>query len=707
MSLSDKLAARARLRALEQRQVAPPVAAALSSKVKDKLARAKAANANPDELEIARICALPVKPVELTPEAVETISRANLLAPAYAAGSRLLEPQARAITAYDECGGGFYPIGVGWGKTGISLMVAERAWKKGLDTVVLLVPPSVTSQLVTHDIGWWRARVQLSIPFHVLAGKSKAHRLKMAQSGRKGCYIIPYSMLSTEDSVEVLKAIGPKLIICDEGHNLKNFSAARTRRLMKYVTEKEPEFVVASGTITDKGLGDYHHLISAALGEGSPLPLSNMMAMQWGIVLNSGAQPSESQTGSLMPLIEWARVHFPNEDLPPIVSGFRRAFKLRLTSAPGVVATGDQEIGVSLTIVNTKVDKAFDVPGFDELEGFMSLVEDEYITPNGDEIQHSIHTFKWLSELSCGFYNELVWPEPEILAARKRIPVETAYDYLDRARKHHAKQQVYNKKLREFLIDGRTPEGIDTPKAVGQAIYQDRTRGIPDELVELWHLVHSMDFPERPDRDSRAVRICDFKIRQTVKWARELESGEGGIVWYYHNELGIWLVEAMKAAGLPVIHCPAGDNDQIRDPKNVNKILVASVMAHGEGKNLQFMHNQFVLQWPRSARVAQQMLGRCHRTGQQADELIVHRADTVPFDVMNFAACLNDAVYQQQTTGVRQKMVFCNYDPLPQVFSPEFLREQGLQPRDLSPEQRAMLRDKFGDFQASLEAKSE
>lgn len=706
MSLSDKLAARTRLRALEQQQAAQaqasPVAARIEGRLAAKLENARRRNPNPDVQEIVRICDLPVMPTELSKEEVERISRENILAPAFAKGVRLLEPQARAILAYDRVAGGFFPIGVGWGKTGISLMVAERGWRKGFGKVVLQVPPSITSQLVSHDIGWWRARVPLSVPFHVLAGKTKAQRMKMARSGFRGCYIIPYSMLSTEDSVEVLRLIDPQLVICDEGHNLKNFSAARTRRLMNFVNEKEPDFVVASGTITDKGVEDYHHLITAALGDNSPLPLSNMMAMQWGVVLNSGAQPTENQAGTLMPLIEWAKAHFPNEDLPPIVSGFRRAYRLRLTSAPGVVSTGDQEIGVSLTITNRELPNPERWVGYDELMGLIGLIEDEFVTPNGDEIQHAIHKHKWLSELSCGFYNELKWPEPEVYAKRKQITVEEAYDRLERARAHHKAQQVYNKELREFLLYGRPPEGMDTPRGVGNAISQGRTYELPGKLVSLWQKAHALGFEGMPERDSSAVRICQFKVDDAINWASNLPAKEGGIIWCYHKELAQWLMEVGMAAGLPMLNCPAGENDAIRDVKNANKILVASVMAHGEGKNLQHHQNQYVLQWPRSARVSQQMLGRCHRTGQLADELIVSRCDTLPFDVLNFAACLNDAVYQQQTTGVRQKMVFCNYDPLPMVFSPEFLREQGLQPHQLTAEQRTMLSDKFGDFQARL-----
>lgn len=702
MSLADRLAARTRLRALDRKQVAQP-AARLAGRVTAKLEDARRRNPNPDVQEIQRIIDLPIMETELSKEEVDSISRANVLAPAYAKGFRLLEPQARAIKAYDMTGGGFFPVGVGWGKTGIGLMIAERMYRKGFDKTILCIPPSVSSQLVKNDIGFWRRHVPISVPFHNLSGKTKSQRMKQAQSNFKGCYLFPYTLLSTEDSIELLKLIMPKGCIFDEGHNLKNFSAARTRRMMSYITECEPEVVVESGTITDKGVQDYHHLISHALGEGSPLPLSNMQAMGWGVVLDSGAMPSETQTGSLVPLIEWAREHYPKEDLPPIVSGFRRAYRLRLTSTPGVVATGDNEIGVSLTISNREIPKPDNFVGYEELQGFMSLVEDEWITPSGDEIQDRIHIHKWMSELSCGFYNELYWPEPPIFAKRKKISLDEAWDLIEKARLHHTKEQVYNKELREFLLYKTTPEGIDTPMAVGKAILDGRTRGLPSDLIAKWHDKNNLVYEGMPERDRNAVRVCSFKVDTAVAWAREVwaEEKTGGIIWYHHNEVGNWLVERLKAAGLPVLYCPAGENDEIRDEANKGRFMVASIMAHREGKNLQFMQHQFVVQWPRTATVAQQMLGRCHRTGQLADELTVWRADHGSFDVLNFSACLNDAVYHQQTLGTRMKMVFCNYDPLPRVFSPEFLREQGLEPSQLNAEQRAMLADKFGDFSAT------
>ena len=66
------------------------------------------------------------------------------------------------------------------------------------------------------------------------------------------------------------------------------------------------------------------------------------------------------------------------------------------------------------------------------------------------------------------------------------------------------------------------------------------------------------------------------------------------------------------------------------------------------------------------------------------------------FDHICRAATLQDAVYIQQTTGSRQKVVFCDYDPMPSIYSSEFLREQGTAPEMLTKEQRRVLASLFG-----------
>ena len=58
------------------------------------------------------------------------------------------------------------------------------------------------------------------------------------------------------------------------------------------------------------------------------------------------------------------------------------------------------------------------------------------------------------------------------------------------------------------------------------------------------------------------------------------------------------------------------------------------------GRNLQAFQHQIFAQWPRSALLAEQTLGRTHRNGQKADELAVHTLMSIEFDHVCRAACL-------------------------------------------------------------------
>ena len=100
-----------------------------------------------------------------------------------------------------------------------------------------------------------------------------------------------------------------------------------------------------------------------------------------------------------------------------------------------------------------------------------------------------------------------------------------------------------------------------------------------------------------------------------------------------------------------------------------------------------------MLEFPREPIQAEQTIGRIHRPGQEADHVDVYTVLTMDFDHHNRAACLNDAIYIQQSTGQHQKIVYADYDPLPKVFTKEFLREQGIDGvKSLTKEQRTMLR---------------
>ena len=680
----------------------------------DSLAKSKPKR-DPIAQEISRIVGLPLI-LSVTEEEVEAFCRENQLVESFNAGWRLWPQQVGALLAYDLYDGGFFPVSVGAGKTLIGLMTAERAYRNNIKRSLLLVPPEVYSQLVNRDITYARQHVPLSVPLMKLGGITKLKRLAYARSGLQGCYILPYSCLSTVDSSELLDLIRPELIIADEAHRLRNAKAARTKRIFGkhgYVTKNQPQMVAMSGTITAKSINDYWQTIRACLKDNSPLPNSSHIVRQWGEVIDAHSSswdgtadsnhPGDFYTEPIMPLVRWAQKNFPDEDFPETIRGFRKAYKFRLNTAPGVVVSDEHEIGTSLLMRNEPASEK-DTPGMAKLNKLIETVKKDFIAPNGDEIDHAIHQFSWLYQLSAGFYNDLYWPAPEVLALERGITVSQAENLLERAQHHHMLLQIYHAALRKWLTYRAKPR-MDTPFLVGADMAAHGPRNVGPELYGAWMDAKMADFEDRPGRRSRPVRVCPYKIVQAADWAqRDVPEGRGAILWAHHREVGKWLVEELQHRGLDALHCPAGPKHNeaigaVGDPGAGGKgdrLVVASITAHHVGKNLQAFNHQFVVQWPRSAVIAEQMIGRLHRPGQEADELTVVTNNTTDSDSLNFAACLNDACYIQDTTGGKQKLMYAAYETPPIVISPAALKRAGLDPKRLTGEQMQLMRDTFG-----------
>lgn len=662
--------------------------------------------------EIKRICGIPVRS-KLTPEEVDAYSEMVAQSEAYhQEGFRLFPDQAQALYEYEMLGGLVAPITVGGGKTLVALGIAGIAYAKGLRKMILLYPPQLTEELTKTAMRWVRKNIGINYPYHVLHGKSSAARKALAKSGKPGLYLFPYSLLSVKDTDELLNGIAPQIIIADESHRLANKSSARTRRITKAVEKFSPEFVTLSGTYTSKSIKDYSHLSRWCLRENNPLPNAPTMVEEWAILLDAAAGDVNSlaremqgsgRAGPILPLVKWAQAQFPNESIPASLPGFRKAFKLRLSSTPGVVASAEQSLGTSLIIHNRPFDAGEAEKTYGEswalLQKLIRDVADAYTTPNGDELSHALETWKWLDELSSGFYNELVWPTPQqYVQNRPQLTEEEGEAMLGLAKDHLESLKEYHKELRKFLADGRAKQGMDTPHLIGQEMYRNGAQNVPAYLYGLWKEAKDREFPGMPERISRGVRVCSYKVDDMVRWVLEyLPRNKGALVWYDHQEMGRWAYEELVRKGVDVLHCPAGDRgNRIMNDKGVaDKVLVASYHAHGEGKNLQHFQEQYFLEFPRQARSAEQIIGRTHRTGQKADELTVNMSHFGVFEQMKFAACLNDALYIHQTTGTRQKLIYAGYDPVPKIFPPDVLRERGLSLLSNSAAQQRHLAERF------------
>lgn len=653
--------------------------------------------------EITRICQLPIS-FPLTEEEVEAVQQAHVKVGAYEDGFRLQRVQAEAIQIFDETGSLFGPIEVGGGKTLITLRCAGIAHEKGIRKILLVVPAQVFSQLMNHDVNWARARVPLGCQFHFLGGKSREERRRISNSNARGCFVVPYSLLSTEDTSDLLDTLAPGLVIFDEAHNLKNRKSARTRRVMSFMRKHRPQVVAVSGTMTSKSIRDYAHIIQLCLGAGSPLPLEAQVVADWSATIDASQSSyntlSERHVGSgpLRPLVSWSNENFPHDRLSFDVEGFRRAFQNRLLTTPGVVASPADSLGVSLVMSNQRVK--LDGEGSELLRELDRKVEEEWVLPNGDELEWAMHKFKARYELSAGFYNNLVWPQADEYAKRKKLSEPEARERLDRALQHHYLLQEYHRELREWLKYHQIP-GCDTPMLVGRNMHEMQDRVVGGKLYKAWKRARDAAFEGMPERDSFPVRVCDYKIRAAVEWMKGRSSG---ILWYYHQAVGEWAFEMAKAAGINAIHCPAGKNyNDLLTAESAgiyfrDKFAICSITAHGTGKNLQYFDDQFCLQFPRPEETAQQMIGRTHRKGQQADEVNFTTCISSEIDEIALAATLNDAVYVFETTSSKRKVLFATWDPMPVIYGTALLNRAGAEAKQLNIRQRKILEDRFGQI---------
>lgn len=716
-------------------------------------------------LDARRVASLPVER-PLTPEEVEAVSAAEVAPDWFAGTAcpepfRLWRQQAQALVAFQALRGVFAPLRVGGGKTAISFLCVKHAHRQGpfgfaIKRSLLVVPSRGIRKLMDLDVPKLRRIIGFDVPVHYLAGLVPKKRLELAKSGLPGCYVSTYSLLSKPQAPAELEAIRPALWVFDEAHVLANqrTSAAMKRRVFREIEALRAMAVFLSGTMSRKTFLDAWPLVVLALRERAPVPLDRMAAELWAVVVDAaaGARIPLDHLKALEPVREWAleelrRGTIPADEaggpLTPTPDGLCRAVRLRRNYAPGVVASADGEVGATLIFQNrppfeevcgpgateadfdrkvasievaleTKVprptpedwipdDDFRPMAPFERLVALMWAVEVRMRTPWGDEIEVALNTYQHCDELAAGFYNELTWPEPDDLAKERRISKREAEDVLARARAHRRAVSSFvgaRGGMREFLSGEHVP-GLDTPLLIWAGCAR-RDRRIPDPLYERWLKVRGAEFEGMPKRVSRTVRVCDWKIRAAVRWAREVEAEHGpdvgGIVWAWNVELLEWLREGFTAAFGPdrVLYCPAGKaaDRAISDPSNRNRFAIASIAAHGEIKDLPHFEHQVFVQTPRPANVMEQTLGRTHREGQKADELPVRTLLALDWEHAKFSATLSDAMWLSRAEA-RQKVVYADYDPLPVLYPPRFLQERGF--RLESMDQESALRAVFGE----------
>jgi len=548
------------------------------------------AKKNAPTTETARICALPR--VDYTGRDVSHLIDPN--------GSLSLRPvQHQCLWAAAENGGGFFPVGVGEGKTWIALLSGTV-----LDADLTII---ITKARLVFAME--RERLRLKDAFRLTPTR-----------------IISYEYLSRPESAELLdQLVAPfqrVVIVADEAHCLSSRDSARTRRVIR-LFQDHPYlcFIAMSGTLLRRGVDDCAHLAELALRHRSPLPRSKAHLNAWAEVLDVGGMPSESDFERIKPLADFCAVSLDGLRSTAKIIGYRHAFQERLKSCPGVVTTDQNSLGASLELVPVKIKTP------QNIANHLKKLKSQGVTPGGEFVESDVEEWRKQRELSCGFYYRWDWPQgPD-------------FEWLDARRE-------WNRQVRNELKHAAR-SGYDSPALVRDEIQRQINQGDPARDIHT-ALVIWRGVEHRPEPPTVPIWVDSFLIEDVVELAKSCP--EPVIVWFSSDAVG----NALSERGLDLF----GKNTELEtiEPRTV----AASINVHGTGANLQGWSTAIVVEPPSSGDQWEQLLGRLHRPGQQAD--------TVTFYVYQHATPFTNALrsarskaqFVEETTGNRQKLVYAS-----------------------------------------------
>ncbi|HXB28083.1 MAG TPA: hypothetical protein VNV25_25360 [Gemmatimonadaceae bacterium] len=476
-------------------------------------------------------------------------------------GTMALRP-VQAIALYEamEAGGLFGPIRVGGGKTLVTLLLPLVLEAK---RPILLLPAALV-QKTWHDYKLLREHWRLPTNIQIES----------------------YEMLSLVQSARKLDYVKPDLIVADEVHYLKNHRAGRTRRVVRYMAANpETRFVGVSGTVMKGSIRDFAHILRWCLKSGSPIPVSDDEVSAWADALDEKVNPlGRRQAGALLSI----GTAEGEDELVRV----RRIFQSRLLETRGVVASAKNDgVTCSLRVSALEYEPA-DVTvehirqmreGTKDCHG--KYVVRPWTTPDGWTFATPLEFRMYLRQLALGFHS--VWdPRPPIEWSTARREWATF--------------------VRDTLAES---EVLDTELQVANAVDAGR---LHTPTLDAWRAVRDSYKVQPKDvwHDDTALQAC-------AAWMER----QKGIVWCEHVFFARRLARETGAAyygaqGLS----DSGESITLVKP---GKAIIASVKANSAGRNLQMFSTNLVSSFPPDALTAEQMIGRTHRDGQEADEVAV------------------------------------------------------------------------------------
>lgn len=548
--------------------------------------------------ESKRIAALPTKELVITASVLAQLNAELRVSSKY----ELKPLQAAALLSARSAGGLLGVLGCGTGKTLLSgLLPTYLAALRPL----LLVPAALVEK--THvELAEWATHFRVFPELKVLS----------------------YERLSRPSGLKELHTYSPDLIICDEAHNLKSLSSARTLRLGGYLEANEGcKACFLSGTLLNKSIGDIAHLADWALGAGSPFPRDLRIVAEWDALI-FGGDDLEFAAQRFKPMLRFG-------DAP------REALFARLSTCDGVVLTDKDTVSSSLNIFKVQLQPPKDLQKMIgeciesgvataladlDPETLLCVEASSHLWSNADEF-----VLRALSQMYSGFLYFWEWennePDVEWLEARKN----------------------WGKTCRKILEFGL--EGFDTPGMVQQNFEQ-----LPAEVIRVaeraYHAWFSTGLFKKDKPPKRAVWVSDYLLAGVEKLFKDIQKRKKlpVLIWVNFQELGDKLSSLLN---LPYVK----GGEEI--PAFEGQSLILSIKSHGTGKNLQAYSQNIVASPIGDPATWEQLLARTHRMGQTADEV-----DYYVLSHTIFGGALSRAKYMAKAvgscTGAEQRLVYAS-----------------------------------------------
>jgi hypothetical protein len=407
--------------------------------------------------------------------------------------------------------------------------------------------------------------------------------------------LISYEMLGRINAATKLDYICPDMVVADECHRIKNHRAGVTRRVVRFMKEHpETRFAGMSGTVMKQSIEDFAHILRWALKDSAPIPMTDDETTSWAEALDEKVNPIQrKRPGALMHLRPkgacgacWPEGAASMSFLCDCggLEHARRVFQERVLQTPGVVASSKTD-GVTCSL---RIESLDYTPSATTEQHILHL-RAQWETPDGWPFSEALELRRYARELALGFHG--VWnPRPP-------------QDWLD-ARKDWASF------VREVISHSHS---LDTELAVANAIDAGESKGSlagGASILGAWRAIRpTFDInPEPVWHDDHALEVC-------AAWMKQ----HAGIVWTEHR---FFSHELARRTGAQYFGADGvdqkGNSITLVKP---GKAIIASVAANSTGRNLQMFSENLITSCPSGAATLEQLLGRTHRDGQEADEV--------------------------------------------------------------------------------------